>query len=251
MIATHPLPDKTTMSPIILASTSPYRQALLGKLGMPFTVMAPNTDETVLLGETAEQLVKRLAIAKASDVASRLDQGWVIGSDQVCTIIIFGDGAGAVVLGASEEPGILSTHMHADGRYGELLKLPQGKRGPAAADFPAYMYMKGNDVFKVAVTRLSEIVTETLAANGLDKSELDWLVPHQANYRIISATAKKLGMSMDQVILTLEKHGNTSAASVPLALDEGVRSGRIQRGQLILLEAFGGGFTWGSALIRF
>ncbi len=167
------------------------------------------------------------------------------------TIIIFGDGAGAVVLGASEEPGILSTHMHADGRYGELLKLPQGKRGPAAADFPAYMYMKGNDVFKVAVTRLSEIVTETLAANGLDKSELDWLVPHQANYRIISATAKKLGMSMDQVILTLEKHGNTSAASVPLALDEGVRSGRIQRGQLILLEAFGGGFTWGSALIRF
>jgi 3-oxoacyl-[acyl-carrier-protein] synthase-3 len=167
------------------------------------------------------------------------------------TIIIFGDGAGAAVLGASEEPGILSTHMHADGRYGELLKLPQGKRGPAAADFPAYMYMKGNDVFKVAVTRLSEIVTETLAANGLDKSELDWLVPHQANYRIISATAKKLGMSMDQVILTLEKHGNTSAASVPLALDEGVRSGRIQRGQLILLEAFGGGFTWGSALIRF
>lgn len=167
------------------------------------------------------------------------------------TIIIFGDGAGAVVLGASEEPGILSTHMHADGRYGELLKLPQGKRGPAAADFPAYMYMKGNDVFKVAVTRLSEIVTETLAANGLEKSQLDWLVPHQANYRIISATAKKLGMSMDQVILTLEKHGNTSAASVPLALDEGVRSGRIQRGQLILLEAFGGGFTWGSALIRF
>ena len=111
--------------------------------------------------------------------------------------------------------------------------------------------MKGNDVFKVAVTRLSEIVTETLEANGLDKSELDWLVPHQANYRIISATAKKLGMSMDQVILTLDRHGNTSAASVPLALDEGVRSGRIQRGQLILLEAFGGGFTWGSALIRF
>lgn len=101
------------------------------------------------------------------------------------------------------------------------------------------------------MTRLSEIVTETLEANGLDKSELDWLVPHQANYRIISATAKKLGMSMDQVILTLDRHGNTSAASVPLALDEGVRSGRIQRGQLILLEAFGGGFTWGSALIRF
>ncbi len=167
------------------------------------------------------------------------------------TIIIFGDGAGAVVLEQSDEPGILSTHLHADGRYGDLLKLPQAKRGTVADDFSPYMYMKGNDVFKVAVTQLSEIVTETLEANGLDKSELDWLVPHQANYRIISATAKKLGLSMDQVIMTLDKHGNTSAASVPLALDVGVRSGRIQRGQLILLEAFGGGFAWGSALIRF
>ena len=167
------------------------------------------------------------------------------------TIILFGDGAGAVVIGASEEPGILSTHLHADGRYGELLKLPQAKRGQAPADFSPYMFMKGNDVFKVAVTQLSHIVSETLEANGMDKSELDWLVPHQANYRIISATAKKLGMSMDQVILTLQRHGNTSAASVPLALDEGVRSGRIQRGQLILLEAFGGGFAWGSALVRY
>lgn len=167
------------------------------------------------------------------------------------TIIIFGDGAGAVVLAASEEPGILSTHLHADGRYGELLKLPHAKRGAAPEDFSSYMFMKGNDVFKVAVTQLSNIVTETLAANGIDKSELDWLVPHQANYRIISATAKKLGMSMDQVILTLQHHGNTSAASVPLALDEGVRSGRIQRGHLVLLEAFGGGFTWGSALVRY
>jgi 3-oxoacyl-[acyl-carrier-protein] synthase-3 len=113
------------------------------------------------------------------------------------------------------------------------------------------MYMKGNDVFKVAVTRLSELVTQTLEANNIDKSELDWLVPHQANWRIISATAKKLGMSMDQVILTLDRHGNTSAASVPIALDEGVRDGRIKRGQLLLLEAFGGGFTWGSALVRY
>ena len=167
------------------------------------------------------------------------------------TIILFGDGAGAVVRGASEEPGILSTHLHADGRYGELLKLPQAKRGAAPEEFSPYMFMKGNDVFKVAVTQLSNIVTETLAANGIDKSELNWLVPHQANFRIISATAKKLGMSMDQVILTLQRHGNTSAASVPLALDEGVRSGRIQRGHLVLLEAFGGGFTWGSALVRY
>lgn len=113
------------------------------------------------------------------------------------------------------------------------------------------MYMKGNDVFKVAVTRLSEIVTETLAANDIEPSKLDWLVPHQANFRIISATAKKLGMGLDKVILTLDRHGNTSAASVPIAFDEGVRDGRIQRGQLVLLEAFGGGFAWGSALVRF
>ncbi|MCD8548426.1 MAG: ketoacyl-ACP synthase III [Aeromonadaceae bacterium] len=167
------------------------------------------------------------------------------------TIILFGDGAGAVVVGPSAEAGILSTHLHADGRYGELLKLPQAKRGQPEASGDAYMYMKGNDVFKVAVTRLSEIVTETLAANGIEKSELDWLVPHQANHRIITATARKLGMSMEQVILTLAQHGNTSAASVPIALDVGVRDGRIQRGQLLLLEAFGGGFTWGSALVRY
>lgn len=165
------------------------------------------------------------------------------------TIIIFGDGAGAVVLGASEQPGILSTHLYADGRYGELLKLPHPAR--ATADEPGYMEMKGNEVFKVAVSRLSEIVTQTLEANNIDKSELDWLVPHQANYRIINATARKLSMPIEKVILTLDKHGNTSAASVPIALDEGVRDGRIKPGHLVLLEAFGGGFAWGSALVRF
>ena len=138
----------------------------------------------------------------------------------------------------------------ADGRYGELLKLPQPRRGMPGAELEAYMYMKGNDVFKVAVTRLSEIVTETLAAANIDPSELDWLVPHQANFRIINATAKKLGMGLDKVILTLDRHGNTSAASVPIAFDEGVRDGRIKPGQLVLLEAFGGGFAWGSALVR-
>ena len=167
------------------------------------------------------------------------------------TVILFGDGAGAVVLGASEEPGILSTHLHADGRYAEMLKLPHRKRGISGNEMDAYMSMKGNDVFKVAVSRLSEIVIQTLEANNIDKSELDWLVPHQANYRIINATARKLGMSLDKVILTLDRHGNTSAASVPIAFDEGVRDGRIQRGHLVLLEAFGGGFAWGSALVRF
>lgn len=165
------------------------------------------------------------------------------------TIILFGDGAGAVVLGQSEEPGILSTHLHADGRYSKLLTLPYQDR--EHQDQPAYLTMAGNEVFKVAVTELAHIVDETLQANNLDREMLDWLVPHQANLRIISATAKKLGMGMDKVVVTLDRHGNTSAASVPSALDEAVRDGRIKPGQLILLEAFGGGFTWGSALVRF
>ena len=165
------------------------------------------------------------------------------------TIILFGDGAGAVVLGQSEEPGILSTHLHADGRYGKLLTLPYQDR--EHQDEPAYLTMAGNEVFKVAVTELAHIVDETLQANNLDREMLDWLVPHQANLRIISATARKLGMGMEKVVVTLDRHGNTSAASVPTALDEAVRDGRIKPGHLILLEAFGGGFTWGSALVRF
>ncbi|MFT6927189.1 MAG: 3-oxoacyl-[acyl-carrier-protein] synthase-3 [Psychromonas sp.] len=166
------------------------------------------------------------------------------------TIIIFGDGAGAAVVTATEDEGILYTNINADGRFGELLKLPNPQRGNADTVNDAYMTMAGNDVFKVAVKKLSQVVVETMAANNLDKKELDWLVPHQANIRIIAATAKKLGLPMEQVITTLEKHGNTSAASVPLALDEGIRSGKIKPGQLVLLEAFGGGFTWGSALVR-
>ena len=163
--------------------------------------------------------------------------------------IFFGDGAGAAVLAASEEPGIISTHLHADGSYGELLTLPNADR--VNPENSIHLTMAGNEVFKVAVTELAHIVDETLTANNLDRSQLDWLVPHQANLRIISATAKKLGMSMDNVVVTLDRHGNTSAASVPCALDEAVRDGRIKPGQLVLLEAFGGGFTWGSALVRF
>ncbi|RJG42252.1 beta-ketoacyl-ACP synthase III [Motilimonas pumila] len=166
------------------------------------------------------------------------------------TVILFGDGAGAAVVQASSQQGILSTQINADGRYGELLKLPNPQRGVSGSELDSFMFMKGNDVFKVAVTKLSELVTQTLAANGIDKSELDWLVPHQANFRIIKATAKKLNMPLEQVILTLDKHGNTSAASVPIAFDEGIRDGRIKPGHLVLLEAFGGGFAWGSALIR-
>jgi 3-oxoacyl-[acyl-carrier-protein] synthase-3 len=164
------------------------------------------------------------------------------------TVILFGDGAGAVVVGASEEPGILSTHLGADGKFGDLLSLEMPVRG---GEFDTWLHMTGNEVFKVAVTQLSRLVNDTLKANNMEKSDLDWLVPHQANLRIISATAKKLSMPLDQVVITLDKHGNTSAATVPTALDEAVRDGRIKRGQTILLEAFGGGFTWGSALVKF
>ena len=167
------------------------------------------------------------------------------------TIILFGDAAGAVIIEATEEPGIISTHLHSDGNFGHLLGANSPKRGDFLTEEKAYMYMKGNEVFKVAVTRLSEIVTETLAHNNMDKSAIDWLVPHQANLRIIAAAAKKLSLPMEQVVVTLHKHGNTSAATIPTALDEAVRDGRIQRGQTVLMEAFGSGFTWGSALVKF
>jgi 3-oxoacyl-[acyl-carrier-protein] synthase-3 len=163
--------------------------------------------------------------------------------------ILWGDGAGAVVLGASTEPGIIATHIHADGRHKELLRTSSGPS--TNTHEPALMRMEGNPVFKMAVNTLDRIVDETLEANGLLKSDIDWLVPHQANIRIISATAKKLGMSMDHVVTTVAGHGNTSAASVPLAFDVAVRDGRIQRGQTVLMEAFGGGFTWGSALLKY
>ena len=167
------------------------------------------------------------------------------------TAILFGDGAGAVVVKASDEAGILSTHLHADGQYEELLHVPGGGISAGEIGEIPYMEMKGNEVFKMAVNTLGKIVDETLEYNNLQKEDIDWLGPHQANGRIIAATAKKLKMSMDHVILTVQDHGNTSAASVPLALNEGVRSGKIQPGQTILMEAFGGGFTWGSVLARY
>jgi 3-oxoacyl-[acyl-carrier-protein] synthase-3 len=171
------------------------------------------------------------------------------------TAVLFGDGAGAVVLEAADEPGILSTHIHANGNYVDLLTtnagISVGWDAVEENDGKPEIIMRGNEVFKVAVRTLGRIVEETLEANQLQKTDLDWLIPHQANLRIISAMAKLLDMSMDHVVVTVDRHGNTSAASVPLALDEAVRDGRIQRGDLLLLEAFGGGFTWGSALIRY
>ena len=169
------------------------------------------------------------------------------------TCVLFGDGAGAAVLQPAAEPGILSTHIHAKGSYGDLLCTDVGvSRGFRAEPGGGLrILMKGHEVFKVAVNTLGRIVDEALAANNLAKTDLDWLIPHQANLRIIKATAKKLRMSMDRVVVTVDEHGNTSAASVPLALDRAVRSGRIARGDKLLLEAFGGGFTWGAALIAY
>lgn len=169
------------------------------------------------------------------------------------TCVLFGDGAGAVVLTADDEPGVMSTHLHADGNYSDLLYASVGvSRGfEAEPQGGVRVHMKGNEVFKMAVRTLGRIVDETLEAAGLEKGDVDWLIPHQANHRIIAATAKQLQLPMDRVVVTVERHGNTSAASVPLALDEAIRSDRVKRGELLLLEAFGGGFTWGSALVRY
>lgn len=169
------------------------------------------------------------------------------------TCVLFADGAGAVVLEACDKPGVLSTHIHADGAYTHALFNPVGvskgfKEGEI--NHGIKVVMQGQEVFKVAVRTLARVVDETLEANGLNKTDVDWLVPHQANLRIIQATARHLDMPMDKVILTVQKHGNTSSASVPLALDHGIRSGQIKPGQTLLMEAFGGGFTWGSALVR-
>lgn len=169
------------------------------------------------------------------------------------TCVLFGDGAGAVVLRASNEAGILSTHIHSDGKYEELLHVPAGiSSGYAEVQAEAaFIQMKGNEVFRKAVTALGSIARDTLAANNVEQDDLTWLVPHQANLRIITAAAKKLGLPMDRVIVTVDEHANTSSASVPLALDVAVRDGRIKRGDLLLFEAFGAGFTWGSALVRY
>jgi len=167
--------------------------------------------------------------------------------------VLFGDGAGAVILKPSSELGIMSTRLHSDGKYKDLLLYPDGisKGFEATRAGKVGIQMKGNEVYKVAVNTLGTLVTETLNAHGIDKSELDWLIPHQANIRIIEAMARRLELPMEKVVVTIGTHGNTSAASVPLALDTGIRDGRVKRGQLLLLEAFGGGFTWGSALIRY
>lgn len=195
----------------------------------------------------ADQFIRAGKVKKALVIGSDLNSRKLDETDR-STVVLFGDGAGAVILEASEQEGIISTHLHASANKNNALVLAQPERG---IEKSGYIEMQGNETFKLAVRELSNVVEETLLANNLDKKDLDWLVPHQANLRIITATAKKLEMDMSQVVVTLDKYANNSAATVPVALDEAVRDGRIQRGQLLLLEAFGGGWTWGSALVRF
>ena len=233
----------------VYPSTACLLQHRLGITGgVAFDIQAACSGSIFALS-IADQYIKsgaaKTVLIVGSEVCSRIvdwtDRG---------TCILFGDGAGAMLVQASTEVGVLSTHIHSDGQYEDLLNCPN-PQAMGDGESLGYISMRGSDVFKVAVNTLGRIVDETLEAHNMDKSEIDWLVPHQANIRIIAATAKKLKMSMEQVVVTLETQGNTSSASVLLAFNEAVRDGRIQRGQTVLLEAFGAGFTWGSALVRY
>lgn len=214
-----------------------------------FDVQAVCTGFVYALG-IADNFIKagsaKCALVVGAETLSR-----ILDWEDRTTCVLFGDGAGAVVVEASDKPGILSSHLHADGNYEHLLSVPTGisKDQALFREQGAHIMMKGNEVFKMAVNTLGRIVDETLEHNQMQKSDIDWLVPHQANIRIINATGKKLGLNPDHVVVTVDKHGNTSAASVPLALDTAVREGRIKEGETVMLEAFGGGFTWGSVLL--
>jgi 3-oxoacyl-[acyl-carrier-protein] synthase-3 len=235
----------------VYPSTACLLQNRLGiKTCMAFDVQAACSGAIFALS-IADQYIKSGAVKHVLIVGSEVCSRIVDWSDR-STCILFGDGAGALLLGASDEPGVLSTHIYSDGSFEEMLYCPnpQVARKDRQSE-SGFINMRGNEVFKMAVNTLERIVDETLEANDLDKSHVDWLVPHQANIRIIAATAKKLKMSMDQVIVTLEEQGNTSSASVLLALHQGIKDGRIKRSQIVLLEAFGAGFTWGSALIKY
>lgn len=238
----------TTTPDAVFPSTACILQNKLGiKSGGPaFDIQAVCSGFVYALA-TADQFIRggqsKCALVVGAETFSRI-MDW---TDRT-TCVLFGDGAGAVIMQASDKPGVISTHLHADGSYGHLLSAPACFSGGKVQGTP-FVMMDGGGVFKFAVGVLDSIVEETLAANGMQKSDISWLVPHQANIRIIQATAKKLGMSMDNVVVTVDKHGNTSAASIPLALDTAVRDGRIKAGDTILMEGVGGGFTWGSALV--
>lgn len=242
----------TTTPDRVFPSTACLLQARLGIHGCAaFDVQAVCTGFVYALA-VAEKFIRtgaaRRALVVGAETLSR-----ILDWNDRSTCVLFGDGAGAVVLEASERAGILSTHLHADGHYEHLLTVPAGisEHPERFRSGEATVRMKGNEVFRMAVNTLGRMVTEVLHANGLKKADIDWLIPHQANIRIIAATARKLDMPMERVVVTVDRHGNTSAASIPLALDTAVRDGRVQPGATVLMEAFGGGFTWGAALLRF
>lgn len=238
----------TTTPDRIYPSTACLLQARLGNYGAAAFDLQAVCSGFIYALSTADKFIRcgaaQRALVVGADTYSR-----ILDWNDRSTCVLFGDGAGAVILEASETPGILSTHLHADGSHNELLQVPGTVAGGQIQNGDGFTKMSGQEVFKFAVNALSTVVDETLAANQMDSSAIDWLVPHQANIRIISSTAKKLKLPMSKVVMTVSEHGNTSAASVPLALDVAIRDGRIRRGQRILLEAIGGGFTWGAALV--
>lgn len=239
----------TTTPDHVFPSTATVLQSKLGVYGFPaFDVQAVCAGFIYAL-TIADQFI-RSGSAKCAVVVGAETFSHILNWQDRTTCVLFGDGAGAVVLKASDEPGILASKLHADGRHKDILNVPAKIRNGVIEGDP-WVYMDGGAVFKFAVRSLAEVAGETLAAAGLGQGDLDWLVPHQANIRIIESTAKHLKLPMEKVIVTVDRHGNTSAASIPLALDEGIRSGRIQRGQKLMLEGIGGGFTWGAALIQY
>ena len=241
----------TTTPDLVFPNCGTLLQERLGCRGIPAFSLETACASFMYALSIADKYVRcgdaKRALVIGAETLSRITD-W---SDR-STAILFADGAGAVVLEASHEPGIVSTHLHSDGFYKDLLYCASGVSKGFGEGRPLLsITMSGSEVFKIAVATLGKAVDEALAANGFDRTAIDWLVPHQANIRIIQAMARKLALPLDRVIITVQDHGNTSAASVPLALDVAVRDGRIRRGDLLLLEAFGGGFTWGSALIRY
>lgn len=238
----------TTTPDMIFPSTACILQEKLGITDGPaFDVQAVCSGFIYALA-TADMFVSsgksKNALVVGTEIYSR-----IIDWKDRSTCVLFGDGAGAVVLSQSEQPGILSSHLHANGGYSKILAAPGSISGGKIQGTP-FIAMEGNTVFKFAVKALEEAAIESLAANNLQASDIDWFIPHQANIRIIKSTANKLGIPMEKVVTTVDRHGNTSAASVPLALDLAVRDGRIQPDQYVLLEGVGGGFTWGSILLQ-
>ena len=250
----------TDIGMIIIATTTPEKmfpstacllQQRLGIAGCPaFDLNSTACAGFVYALSIADQFIRNGTIKNALVIGSEVMSRVVDWTDRT-TCVLFGDGAGAVVLGASPKPGVLSTHLHADGTYKDVLSLPVSLGKPIDVEEALFLKMTGNQLFKLAVNILGDLFDETLQANGLVKADVDWLVPHQANIRIIQAMAKKLDLPLGRVAITLEDQGNTSSASIPLALDKAIRDGRIKRGEMLLLEGFGGGLAWGSALIQY